>query len=380
MSLLIQVKKCFPAITIDITLDLGGELAVLFGPSGSGKSTILDLIAGIVRPDEGRIEINGRPVFDRTRGIDVPMQQRRVGYLFQDYALFPHMTVEENIAYGLKGRDDESTRRRVAELISLMRLDGYGQSRPAEISGGQKQRVALARSLAVAPEVLLLDEPLSALDRPARERLRFDLLSILQEYQIMTVLVTHDLEEAYLMAKEIAVIDRGNILQVGGREEVLHRPRTRRVAEHTGAKNILRGVASRDLEGAWDIVWRGHHLRIDGSGSTSLAELGIGPSTELRTGISEEVEFCIRPEDVRLVWPERTERRVNLMCGRIVHELGRGLDYLLFVSLVDRGDREKYDLEIQVRSRLYDLMALRVGKEVWLSLPSDRLHLLAPDE
>ena len=364
MSLLLKVKKRFPAITVDITLDLRGELAVLFGPSGSGKSTLLNMIAGIVRPDEGRIEINGRPVFDRDCGIDVPMQQRRVGYLFQDYALFPHMTVQENIAYGLKGQGHECIRRRVAELISIMGLEGYEKSWPAEISGGQKQRVALARSLAVAPEVLLLDEPLSALDRPARGRLRFDLLSILQEFQIMTVLVTHDLEEAYLMAKEIAIIDSGRILQVGGREEVLHQPRTRRVAEHTDAKNILRGVACRDPDGAWDIIWRGHHLRVDGPGPT----------------MAGEVELCIRPEDVRLVWPERADRRANLLRGRIVHELGRGLDYLLFVSLVDGGDRGKYDLEIQVRNHLHHLMTLHVGKEVWLSLPPDRLHLLQPDE
>lgn len=372
MSLLLKVKKRFTAITVDITLDLRGELAVLFGPSGSGKSTLLNMVAGIVKPDEGRIEINGRPVFDRERGIDLPMRARRVGYLFQDYALFPHMTVEENIAYGLKGLDYGSIRRRVAELISVMGLDGYGQSWPAEISGGQKQRVALARSLAVAPEVLLLDEPLSALDLPARERLRFDLLSILQEFQIMTVLVTHDLEEAYLMAKEIAVMDGGRILQVGCREEVLHRPRTRRVAEHTGAKNILRGVITAEGAGSWDFVWRGHHVRVDGQGPAS--------SAGLRTGDPGDVECSIRPEDVLLVWPEKVERRVNLLRGRIVHELERGLDYLLFVSLVDGADRGKYDLEIQVRNHLHHLMTLHVGKEVWLSLPPDRLHLLAPDE
>jgi ABC-type Fe3+/spermidine/putrescine transport system ATPase subunit len=364
VALLLNARKRFPTLTIDIDLELKGGLAVLFGPSGSGKSTLLNMIAGIVRPDEGRIEIHGRPVFDRALAIDLPMQGRRVGYLFQDYALFPHMTVEQNVAYGLWGQSRAAIRHRVAELVGIMGLDGHETSWPSELSGGQKQRVALARTLAVAPEVLLLDEPLSALDRPARERLRHDLLAILEEFQVMTVLVTHDLEEAYLMAKEIAVIDGGKVLQVGNREEVLHRPRSRRVAAHTGTKNILRGVASRDGLGRWGIEWLGRHLGVEGG-----VPAGAG-----------EVEFCIRPEDIRLVWPEKVSQRANVLRGRIVREIERGLDYLLFVAIGETGHRRRYDLEIQVRSHLRQLMMLHVGKDVFLSLPPDRLHLLAPDE
>lgn len=187
---------------------------------------------------------------------------------------------------------------------------------------------------------------------------------MLADFKGTILLVTHDLQEAYLMASTIAILDGGTVLQKGSREEVLHQPRTRRVAEHTGAKNILRGIACRGQDGDWDIVWRGHHLRIDAGGQMAPGEM----------------ECCIRPEDVRLVWSDRAEQRVNLLRGRIVHEIGRGLDYLLFVSLSDGDDRGKYDLEIQVRSRLHDLMTLYVGKEVWLSLPPDRLRLLAPDE
>jgi molybdate transport system ATP-binding protein len=214
------------------------------------------------------------------------------------------------------------------------------------------------------PEILLLDEPFSALDLGVRETLRQELLEILADYRGTILLVTHDLQEAYLMASTIAVIDGGKILQVGGRVEVLHRPRTRRVAEHTGTKNILRGVASRDAIGSWDIEWQGFHLWVDGQ----------VPSRE------GAIEFCIRPEDIRLVWPEKVSERPNVMRGRIVREIERGLDHLLHVAIGgDRGPRG-YDLEIQVADHLRHLMMLHVGKEVFLSLPPDRLHLLAPDE
>lgn len=369
----LALDKRFRGFHLQTQLQISDEIAALYGPSGSGKSLTLLAIAGLIRPTSGTIRINGRTVFDAKAGIDLAPHQRRVGLVFQEYALFPHKTVSGNLSFGLaRGVPTHEAASRVDEMLHLLRLQSFAQHYPHQLSGGQRQRVALGRALIGHPEILLLDEPFSALDPTVRETLRQELLQMLADYKGTILLVTHDLQEAYLMASTIAIIDGGKVLQMGNREEVLHQPRTRRVAEHTGAKNILRGIACRDSEGAWDIVWRGHHLRVDDQGPT--------PSAGLRTGVPGEVEFCIRPEDVRLVWPERTERRINLLRGRIVHELGRGLDYLLFVSLVDGGDRGKYDLEIQVRSHLHHLMSLHVGKEVWLSLPSDRLHLLAPDE
>jgi ABC-type sulfate/molybdate transport systems ATPase subunit len=361
----LALDRQFKGFHLQTHLQIGDEIAALYGPSGSGKSLTLLAIAGLIRPTSGTIRINGRIVFDAKTGIDLAPHQRRVGLVFQEYALFPHKTVSGNLSFGLaRGISTHEATLRVDEMLHLLRLQSFAQHYPHQLSGGQRQRVALGRALIGHPEILLLDEPFSALDPAVRETLRQELLQMLADYKGTILLVTHDLQEAYLMASTIAIIDGGKVLQMGTREEVLHQPRTRRVAEHTGAKNILRGVACRDPDGAWDIVWRGHHLRADGH----------GPMTP------GEVEFCIRPEDVRLVWPERTERRVNLLRGRIVHELGRGLDFLLFVSLTDESDRGKYDLEIQVRSRLHHLMALHVGKEVWLSLPPDRLHLLQPDE
>ncbi|MBZ0160335.1 ABC transporter ATP-binding protein [Candidatus Methylomirabilis sp.] len=361
----LALDRRLPGFHLRTQLVIGDGITALYGPSGSGKSLTLLAIAGLIRPASGTIRINGRSVFDANAGIDLAPHLRRVGLVFQEYALFPHKTVSGNLSFGLpRGTPAHEAACRVDEMLQLLRLQSFAQRYPHQLSGGQRQRVALGRALIGRPEILLLDEPFSALDPAVREMLRQELLQMLADYKGTILLVTHDLQEAYLMASTIAIIDGGKVLQMGTREEVLHQPRTRRVAEHTGAKNILRGVACRDQDGAWDIVWRGHHLRVDGPGPTTPGE----------------VEFCIRPEDVRLVWPDRAERRDNLLRGQIVHELGRGLDYLLFVSLVDGSDRGKYDLEIQVRSRLYHLMTLHVGKEIWLSLPPDRLHLLAPDE
>ncbi|PWB47974.1 MAG: ABC transporter ATP-binding protein [Candidatus Methylomirabilota bacterium] len=346
-------------------LTVGDEIAALYGPSGSGKSLTLLAIAGLIRPTSGTIRINGRTVFDGSAGIDLAPHLRRVGLVFQEYALFPHKTVSGNLLFGLpRGTPQNKAADRVNEMLHLLRLAAFAQHYPNQLSGGQRQRVALGRALIGHPEILLLDEPFSALDPAVRETLRQELLQMLADYKGTVLLVTHDLQEAYLMASTIAIIDGGTVLQTGTRDEVLHRPQSRRVAEHTGAKNILRGVACVDPDGLWDIVWRGHHLRVHG-----LEPMAPG-----------EVEFCIRPEDVRLVWPDRVGRRDNLLRGRIVHELGRGLDYLLFVGLADGDNRGKYDLEIQVRSRLHDLMSLYVGKEVWVSLPPDRLRLLQPDD
>jgi molybdate transport system ATP-binding protein len=359
------LDRRLPGFHLRTQLVIGDEIAALYGPSGSGKSLTLLAIAGLIRPTSGTIRINGRIVFDANAGIDLAPHLRRVGLVFQEYALFPHKTVLGNLSFGLPGGTptNEATDR-VNEMLHLLRLESFAQHYPDQLSGGQRQRVALGRALIGRPEILLLDEPFSALDLAVRETLRQELLHMLVDYKGTILLVTHNLQEAYLMASTIAIIDGGKVLQTGTREEVLHRPRTRRVAEHTGAKNILRGVACRGQDSAWDFIWRGHHLRID-----ELGQMAPG-----------DVEFCIRPEDVRLVWSDRVEQRVNLLRGRIVHELGRGLDYLLYVSLADGGDRGKYDLEIQVRSRLHHVMALQVGKEVWLSLPPDRLRLLQPDE
>jgi putative spermidine/putrescine transport system ATP-binding protein len=213
-----------------------GEVLALLGPSGCGKTTLLRVIAGLVDPDRGgRITFNGEDVTAR------PIEQRAVGMVFQHYALFPQMTVEANIGYGLRVRGvaPEQMRRRVGEVIDLVRLGGLEQRRPAQLSGGQRQRVALARAVAVQPRVLLLDEPLTALDAKLKEALRDELAQLLRELHITAVHVTHDQHEALAIADRLAVMQAGRIVQVGRGEDLYRQPGDPFVAEFLGRVNRL---------------------------------------------------------------------------------------------------------------------------------------------
>src|SRR4051794_24158592 len=212
-----------------------GEFFTLLGPSGSGKTTCLRMIAGFERPDEGSIQLAG----DDVSGL--PPAERDVNTVFQDYALFPHMTVGENVAYGLKVKKVAKGERskRVEEALAMVRLEGYGERRPSQLSGGQRQRVALARPLVNRPRVLLLDEPLGALDLKLRQQLQVELKRIQQEVGITFVYVTHDQDEALTMSDRIAVMDAGKVLQVGSPRDVYEEPDSRFVAGFVGVSNVL---------------------------------------------------------------------------------------------------------------------------------------------
>ncbi|OQX05916.1 MAG: hypothetical protein BWK76_26820 [Desulfobulbaceae bacterium A2] len=199
---------------LDVALELNCRRLVLFGPSGSGKSLSLQAVAGLLRPDAGRIRVGERVLFDAVAGIDVPTRQRRVGYLFQDYALFPHLTLEENLRFGLSRfwrGPSGAQRQRVEELMASFGLTQLARRRPGELSGGQKQRAALARALAPGPDLLLLDEPFSALDLPLRQRLRQELRAALTIYDTPLILVTHDPAEALEFGEVIAVFSHGRV-------------------------------------------------------------------------------------------------------------------------------------------------------------------------
>ncbi|HBO84071.1 MAG TPA: hypothetical protein DD641_03680, partial [Deltaproteobacteria bacterium] len=244
MGLSFSLKKSFPGHKTEVELSIGEEVIVLFGPSGAGKSLILKLISGIIKPDEGLVAVDSEKLFDSRNNIDIPIRLRKIGYLFQDYALFPHMTVYENIAYGITnlsvplarqtGMKGMGIGQKVRELMELMRLEGLENRYPNELSGGQKQRTALARTLAAEPRILLLDEPFSALDYQVREKLRGDILNIHKVYPITTIFVTHDIEEAFMLGKKIAVVNHGRVEQFGTREDVFYRPKTKNVAKFIG--------------------------------------------------------------------------------------------------------------------------------------------------
>ncbi len=262
-----------------IDLEIGdGEFFAMLGPSGSGKTTVLRLIAGFELPTAGTVELSGRDV---TR---MAPYQRDVNTVFQDYALFPHMSVWENVEYALRVRKvaRRERRERAAEALAAVRLEGFGDRRPAAMSGGQRQRVALARALVNRPRVLLLDEPLGALDRKLREQMQVELKQIQRDVGITFVFVTHDQDEALTMSDRVAVFDRGRIVQVGTPEQVYERPATPFVAGFVGTSNLLTGEVARQLvgrEGTFSV--RPEKITISGSGvpGTVAEVIYAGPVT-----------------------------------------------------------------------------------------------------
>ena len=224
MGIELRLQKKVGGFDLDVQWEAGDETVALFGFSGSGKSLTLRLIAGLMKPDAGRVLVNGRPYFDSEAKIDIKAKARRLGFVFQDYALFPHMSVEKNIAYGLTGAGGPEREEKVSEMIRRFRLGGLERALPSEISGGQKQRVALARALIGSPELLMLDEPFSALDRPIRLKMRETIREIRSGFGIPMVLVTHDFSEVESLAERVIVYSEGKVAQIGTPAEILAGP------------------------------------------------------------------------------------------------------------------------------------------------------------
>ncbi len=239
-SLLVNIQKYLPNYNLITNFNVDNYALGLLGASGAGKSMILRCIAGLEKPNSGCIVINGRVLYDEEKQINLPVRDRNIGFVFQNYALFPHLSVAQNIAFGLKSLSPIERNRRINELISLMHLEGLQNRHPKHLSGGQQQRVALARALAVQPEVLLLDEPFSALDTHLRSQLEKQLISIVSNYQGVTLFVTHNLEEAYRVCKNLLVISEGKTVAYGTKESIFEHPRTFTTAQITGCKNFSR--------------------------------------------------------------------------------------------------------------------------------------------
>ena len=287
-----------------------GETVSLLGPSGCGKTTTLRLIAGFEDPDEGVIEIAGESMAGKRP------YERNVGLLFQHYALFPHMTVAENVAYGLKHRrwPKGEIAGRVAEMLRLVQLQGFDGRRPGQMSGGQQQRVALPRVLATRPKLVLLDEPLSALDAKLREELRLELKQILAAVGSTTIVVTHDQDEAMSLADRIIVMNRGRIEQQGTPDETYMKPRTAFVAGFIGRTNWFHGRLSTAPDGAF--------MRLTTDAGTGLAVDGAGAAP------GEEASVCIRPERTAVIGPDAVAGRPgdNLLPGRVVDVVNMGAE------------------------------------------------------
>ncbi|MEK9659662.1 MAG: ATP-binding cassette domain-containing protein, partial [Chloroflexota bacterium] len=238
MSVSADIQARLGGFSLQAAFSAGSTVALL-GASGAGKTLTLRALAGLVRPQAGHISVGGRTLFDGAAGVDVPTRARRLGYVFQDYALFPHLSVAANIAYGLAGRSSQAARARVSEVAGLLGIGELLARRPAQLSGGQRQRVALGRALAPEPAALALDEPFAALDAPVRAELVARFRELQEQTGVPTVLVTHDAAEAYLLARESVVLEAGRVLQAGPREEVFGAPASPAVARLVGISNLL---------------------------------------------------------------------------------------------------------------------------------------------
>jgi ABC-type Fe3+/spermidine/putrescine transport system ATPase subunit len=287
-----------------------GEHLTLLGPSGCGKTTTLRAIAGLETPTAGEIRIDGRPVYSSARRVNLPPEQRDLSMVFQSYAIWPHMTVTENVAYGLKLRKvpPDQVARRVAEVLEMVRLGGLGDRPAARLSGGQQQRVALARAIAFHPKALLLDEPLSNLDAKLRAEMRVELRELQHTIDVTSIYVTHDQEEALAISDRIIVMNGGRIEQVGTPAEIYDLPRTRFVADFVGAANIIVGQV--EPNGSDGPVL----LRTGGGALVRCRRPAIMPSGQAAVSVRTVYPDLRRdlPSEGTNVWPGRVTRRVFL--------------------------------------------------------------------
>jgi molybdenum ABC transporter ATP-binding protein len=268
--LTVEASTTVGALRLDVELVVEpGECLVLAGPSGAGKTSVLRVAAGLLRPHDGRVRVDGETWLDTARDIDVPPERRRCGYVFQDYALFPHLSARQNVAYPLRGLGRRARQARALELLERLGLGDRVEARPAGLSGGERQRVALARALARKPEVLLLDEPLSALDARTRASATRELGDVLRDHQAPALIVTHDFTEAAQLGDRLAIIDAGRIVQEGTPGELAASPRSAFVADFTGAV-VLTGTARAAADGMT-------HVDLDGDGEIVSCDLAEGP-------------------------------------------------------------------------------------------------------
>ena len=316
-----NVTKKFGDFTAIDNLNLDiykNEFFSLLGPSGCGKTTLLRMLAGFEKVTNGRILLDGEDI------SEIPPHLRPINMMFQSYALFPHMTVEKNIAFGLKQDNlpPNEINQRVEEMLQLVELTDFAKRKPNQLSGGQSQRVALARSLAKRPKLLLLDEPLGALDKRLREQTQFELMDIQEKLEVTFVIVTHDQEEAMTVSSRIGVMDSGNLIQVATPTEIYEAPVNKDVADFIGDVNILRGI----YKGQNDV---GTQLHSDDSDSIVFATQEVGAST------GDEMWFAIRPEKLEISKKKPTDQ-YNILNGRI-EDIAYGGSFSTYHVRLDNG-------------------------------------------
>jgi len=345
--------------TLDVDFSAPAGFNIVFGSSGAGKTTLLDCIVGLATPDSGSIRIGTRVLFDAHSGTNVSVRDRKVGYVFQDLALFPHMTVERNVAYGLQHLERDDREQRISGILDALRIRELRLRRPREVSGGERQRIALARSLVTDPCVLLLDEPLAALDSPTKGLILDDLRRWNEAHRIPILYVTHSREEVFALGERVLVLDRGRVLAQGTPHDVINAPRQETIAQLAGFENIFEAVVSAAHEDRGTMTC---HL--------------VGSKVELetplvRTGEGSKMRIGIRAGDILLATqcPQGLSAR-NVLKGKIVSLIRRDV---LMVARVEVG----VEMEVHLTLAARDALALGAGREVWLVLKTHSCHLMS---
>jgi molybdate transport system ATP-binding protein len=348
-----------PSFDLDLQFRVGPGFTILFGASGAGKTTVLDSIAGLTRPDEGRISIAGQTVFDSDKEQDVPAWKRNIGYVLQDLALFPHLTTEENVAFGLRHLSAVERQNRSREMLRAFRIEHLGNRRPAQVSGGERQRVALARTLVTQPRALLLDEPLAALDRPTKVHILEDLRRWNDTHRVPILYVTHSHEEVFALGEQVIVLAAGRIAAQGLPHSVMSAPRLEAVAQLLGFENIFDATV----------------MSLNEERGTMTCRLLAGPA-ELETPLvranaGSNLRIGIRAGDLLLA----TESPRGLSARNIIPGIVRKIERrdVIISTLVDCSGAE-FEVHLTLAAR--ESLQLSPGKSVWIVVKTHSCHLM----
>lgn len=348
-----------PAFHLDVDFSIPQGITILFGPSGVGKSTLLDCIAGLITPDEGRITISDELLFDSASRINIPAQKRRLGYLFQSPALFPHLTAQQNVEYGLATLPVAERTKAALEILKLFRVETLASRKPPRLSGGEAQRVALARALVTNPRALLLDEPLSGLDAELKNSIIADLRAWNAAHQIPILYVTHDREEVDALGEQVIAMDHGKIIRQGIPREVLDAPRKERIALASGFENILEGTIK-------EVRLDDGIMRVALNGSAATIEVPLGYAQP-----GDSVRVAIRAGDILLALEKPTGLSArNILLGTVQSLEQRSATVICHVFA---GTSFEVHLTIGASRSL----ALRPGNPIWLVLKTYSCHIVA---
>lgn len=359
----VRIRKRFAnsarAFDLNVAFRAGTGFTVLFGASGAGKTTALECIAGLANPEEGLIVTGGETLLDTEREFSVPAWKRRIGYVIQDLALFPHLTAIENVGYGIRAANSQQRRKRSRELLDMFHIEHLSDRRPAQLSGGEKQRVAVARALATEPRALLCDEPLAALDRPTKGRIIDDLRQWNQTHQVPILYVTHSSEEVFALGEQVIVLDAGRIIAQGRPHEVMRAPRLETVAQLSGFENVFDATVT----------------AIHEDRGTMTCRLGGGPleleTPLVRADVGSKLSLGIRAGDLLLA----IESPRGLSARNVIQGVIRRVETrdVIVAATIDCGGTE-FEVHLTLAAR--EALSLTAEKNVWVVLKTHSCHLM----